>query len=345
MTDNTVEKGTISVRLVSEALQQWRAQGYDCGELLAQAGIAAELLGKPYARVSAQAYARLWLLLAKAMDDEFFGMNPRRMKPGSFAFMVRSALREPSLGAALDSALAFLALVFDGLTPRLERQGGLAAIVIDEPPGQACRAFGCFTLWMIVHGLACWLLGRRIPILAAELRCPAPDYLEDYRVMFSSNLRFARPRSRLLFNADCLDLPVRRSERELKRFLAGAPANILVRYRDPQSHAARIKAYLRSLKAERWPDFEALARHFFMAPSTLRRRLALEGQSYQSLKDQVRRDLAIARLDSGEGNFAELAFTLGFADSSAFYKAFKKWTGTTPGQYRALMHPELPPGA
>ncbi|MDA7086161.1 AraC family transcriptional regulator [Pseudomonas sp. SA3-5] len=343
MTATAVEKGTISVRLVGEALQQWRAQGQDCTALLTQAGIAPQLLNKPYARVSAQAYARLWLALAKAMDDEFFGMNPRRMKSGSYAFMARAASREPTLGAALDTALAFLGLVFDGLTPRLERQGGMAAIVIDEPAGQACRAFGCFTLWMIVHGLACWLAGRRIPILAVELHCQAPDYLEDYRVMFSSNLRFARPRSRLLFNAECLEQPLRRSERELKRFLAGAPANILVRYRDPRSHAARIKVYLRSLKAERWPDYEALASHFFMAPSTLRRKLALEGQSYQGLKDQVRRDQAIARLDSGAGNFTELAFDLGFADSSAFYKAFKKWTGTTPGQYRALMHPEQQP--
>ena len=73
-------------------------------------------------------------------------------------------------------------------------------------------------------------------------------------------------------------LPVRRSERELKRFLAGAPGNILVRYRDPQSLGARIKVYLRSLKPERWPDLDALSGHFYMAPSTLRRKLAGEGK-------------------------------------------------------------------
>ena len=340
MAGASAEKGTISVRLVLEALCELRRLGVDDTALLVEAGIDGELLVQPEGRVSSEAYARLWLAIARQMDDEFFGMNQRRMKVGSFAFMARAAAKELTLGAALQGALRFLHLVFDDFSPRLEVRDGLAAIVIDEAPGQACRAFGYFTLWLIIHGLGCWLAGRRIDVLGIQLRCPQPDYIEDYQVMFTRNLQFARGQSRLLFNADNLQVPIRRSPHELKRFLAGAPGNILVRYRDPQSLGARVKAHLRGLSPAQWPDVEALAAHFHIAPSTLRRKLSLHGQSYQGLKDQVRRDLAIASLNNDESNFTDLACELGFADSSAFYKAFKKWTGSTPGQYRALIHAE-----
>jgi AraC-like DNA-binding protein len=170
-----------------------------------------------------------------------------------------------------------------------------------------------------------------------ELRCPQPDFCDDYRVMFSQNLRFDRPRTRMIFSAECLDQPIRRSPEELKRFLAQAPANILVKYRDPQSLSSRIRHDLRQLPAEQWPETEALAQQLCVSASTLRRRLAEEGQTYQGLKDSVRKELAIAWLAEPSISFVEIASRLGFADASSFYKAFRKWSGSNPGHYRSLI--------
>ena len=211
----------------------------------------------------------------------------------------------------------------------------LAEIVLLEPAPK--RAFTYFTYWMIVHGVACWLAGRRIPILAIELCCPPPDFYDDYRVMFSDNLRFDRPRTRMIFSADCLDLPIKRSPEELKRFLAHAPANILVKYRDPDSLANRIKHDLRQMPPDTWPETDGLATSLCISASTLRRRLADEGQTYQGLKDSVRKELAIVWLAEADISFVEIAARLGFSDVSSFYKAFRKWSGSNPGHYRSLI--------
>lgn len=336
------EKDTISIHLVREALLQSCAPGAATVEALSKVGIDPALLEQPDARVPATAYARLWRLLARRMDDEFFGMDSRKLKSGSLAFLCRAAMAQPSLDASLQTGLGFLSLMLEQMPAQLVRQQSLAEIVLLEPEPK--RAFTYFTYWMIVHGVACWLAGRRIPILAIELRCPQPDFCDDYRVMFSDNLRFDRPRTRMIFAADCLDLPIKRSPEELKRFLAHAPANILVKYRDPASLAARIKNDLRHMPANTWPETEGLAANLCISASTLRRRLADEGQTYQGLKDSVRKELAIVWLAEADISFVEIAVRLGFADVSSFYKAFRKWSGSNPGHYRSLILSDaLPP--
>ncbi|RMP65785.1 hypothetical protein ALQ18_04353 [Pseudomonas marginalis pv. marginalis] len=331
------EKDTISIHLVREALLQSCAPGAATLEALSKVGIDPVLLAQPDARVPATAYARLWRLLARRRDDEFFGMDPRKLKSGSLEFLCRVCMAQPNLGASLETGLGFLSLMLEHLPAQLLRQQSLAEIVLLEPALEPKRAFTYFTYWMIVHGVACWLAGRRIPILAIELRCAQPAFCDDYRVMFSDNLRFDRPRTRMIFSADCLDLPVKRSAEELRRFLARAPANILVKYRDPESLAARIKHDLRQMPPDSWPETEGLAASHCISASTLRRRLAEEGQTYQGLKDSVRKELAIVWLAEPQISFAEIAARLGFADASSFYKAFRKWSGSNPGHYRSLI--------
>ena len=332
-----LNKDTISIHLVREALLQSCTPGSATDEVLHKVGIAPALLDQADARVPVTVYARMWRLLARRLDDEFFAMDPRKLRSGSLAFMCRAAMAQPTLAQGLEVVLGFLSLMLERLPARLERRQSVAEIVLHEPDPQAGRGFAYFTYWMIVHGVACWLAGRRIAILAIELRCAAPDYCEDYEVMFSENLRFDRPRTRMIFAADCLDAPIKRNARELQRFLAAAPANILVKYRDPQSLASQIKQHLRQLPAAQWPETGGMAQHVCMSASTLRRRLADEGQTFQGLKDGVRKELAIGWLAEPEHSYADIAQRLGFADTSSFYKAFRKWSGTNPGHYRGLI--------
>lgn len=327
------ERGTIAICFVHEALAASRQRGLDVEALLRAADIGPSLLAAPQARVSPDRYGALWHAIAQALDDEFFGMDSRPMRHGSFTLLCHAVLHADTLERALRRALRFLHLVLDDLQGRLSVAEGVARIDLAEQ-GAPRRMFAYGAYLMILHGLACWLVGRRIPLLQADFRCPAPDHVEEYRVLLCPRLAFDRPATFITFEASHLALPTVRDEAAMKRFLRGAPANFLVKYRHSDSLTATIRRRLRQHPPTDWPDFDALARTLHLAPATLRRRLDEEGQNYRAIKDELRRDMAITDLGRARLTVSEVAARLGFAEPSAFHRAFKKWTGGSPGEYR-----------
>jgi AraC-like DNA-binding protein len=210
-------------------------------------------------------------------------------------------------------------------------------VLEDNRATAAGRAFAHETFLMLLHGVACWLVGRRIPLERAEFAYPEPRHSAEYRLMYSSTLRFGAPHTAIHFDARHLALPVVQDERSVKDFLRQAPENILVKYKNGKSLGARIRRRLRQTLPGELPEFEALAGEMHMTPATMRRRLHDEGTSYQTIKDDLRRDLAIGSLSHSQRSVADIARELGFADRSAFHRAFRKWTGASPGEFRRTL--------
>jgi AraC-like DNA-binding protein len=332
------EPGTVAICFVAAALESVRARHMDVDGLLARVGLSPALLEVPQARVSAKHYGELWRLVALTLDDEFFGQDSRRMKAGSFAMLVHSVLGCKNLGQALDRSLRFFGLILDDIAGSRVRQGSETTVVLQERMPGAPKVFGHEVLLMLLHGVACWLVGRRIPILRAQFSYAEPAHSAEYRLMYCTELKFKAEHTAITFSADYLDLPVVQNERSAKDFLRTAPESILVKYKNGSSLNARIRRRLRQLLPGEVPDFETLADELNMTVATMRRRLHEEGASYQGIKDQLRRDLAISYLSHSNRSVMDIALELGFSERSAFHRAFRKWTGTAPGEFRRALH-------
>ena len=319
----------ISPSFVEEALDCLRRRGRPTAPLLAALGLP-ETIDAP---ISAESYGALWLAIAAEVDDEFFGMGGRPMRRGSFTLLCHCVLHAGTLERALHRALRFLDVVLEDPSGRLEVADGLAQIVLSDRDGPR-SAFTYRMYWILLHGITCWLVGRRIPIRMVDFRCPEPQQGADYRLFFGAPVRFSQPVSRLAFDAAVLKLPIARSEQALKQFLRGAPANILVRYRYDAGLAASVRNRLRQVPPAAWTDFDTLAAQMRMSPSTLRHRLQSEGQSYAAIKDGIRRDLAIEMLQTTARSVGEIAAQIGFSEPSAFHRAFRKWTAKSPAAFR-----------
>lgn len=342
MNSKDIEKGTISIAFVQEALACLKERGIDERVMLLRADISPELLSAPQARVSSLHYGVLWHGIAQTLDDEFFGLDSHRMKAGSFTLLCHSLIHSDTLERALRRGLRFLRLILDDFSGELEIENGIARIRVKDrrnpltdelPPPKRAFAYGTYLL--MLHGLACWLLGRRIPLLNADFRCAEPSFSSEWRILFSQNLNFSQPDSGIVFSAEYLAMVNIQNERTMKEFLRSAPANFLVKYKNSASLSAQIRRRLRQLSPTAWPDFATLAKQLNLSQATLRRRMDDEGESYRNILDDLRRDLAIALLGDSSKNLAEIAAMLGFSETSAFHRAFKKWTGARPGEYRS----------
>lgn len=338
-----MQKDTVSIHFAVAAVARLSAAQRD--RVLAAAGIAPELLAQPKARLPAPAFSALWLAVAREIDDEFFGLDRRRMKVGSYALLCRALLAAGTLERALKQMLRGLALFLDDVRGELVvGPAGRASIRIHNRIAEpAARRFADETFLVMVYGLASWLVGRRIPLSAAEFGFARPGHAAEYTLMFSEHLRFGADATALCLDARLLAAPLVQTPATVRAFLRDAPQSVFLKYKNPDSWTARLRRRLRgSVGQDTWPTLETLAQELHVAPTTLRRRLEAEGTSYQRIKDQLRLDLAIDQLSRTDRPGADIGLQLGFGDPSAFYRAFKRWSGVQPGEYRARRVASVP---
>lgn len=322
-------RNIIPPAFVAEAIECGRVAGVDMAALLADL----DLDDAALARLDKDGFGRIWLELSFRMQDEFFGLGARPMRPGSFTLLGHATRQAANLEVALARALRFLTILLDEPSGRLTTDGRLAHITLSEN-GPPRSAFAYRVYFIILHSLNCWLIGERIPIRSMQFRCPAPVGTNDYGDFFGVPVRFGARVGRMSFERKYLRKPVNRTERALKAFLRTAPTAFLSGYRHDDGIKARVAAELSIGDAEAWASLEEIAARLGLSPSTLHRRLKEEGQSFGEIKDERRRNLAVSLLKKTDLPVAEIAARVGYAEPSAFFRAFHRWFDTTPTAMR-----------
>lgn len=321
---------TIAIHHVNAALRGALDHDMDVEPLLRQAGIAPHLRAERRARVTSDQFTRLIQGIWIAMDDEFMGFGEYRSRRGTFAMMCHAVIGCRSLEHALRRGTGYYALFPGAPGMRLERHAERATMTFDLSGFADPDHFLTESLLVIWHKFPSWIIGRRIPLTGVELAYPAPPHAGEYELMFGCPLHFDAEVNRFGFDAKYLDFPLLQDAASLRVYLRDSPADLLGR-RDFESS---VGEQVRRMLDHGTTTLDAAAARLAISPQTLRRRLAAEGTSFRGLKDQLRRDAAIEALSRGDESVEELGRRLGFSEASAFHRAFRRWTGDSPGAYR-----------
>lgn len=343
---STVAAGFV-VGMLAARLERGDRSGLD--ELLAASDIPPAILTSPSMRIDVDRYAALYNRLAMDGDDEAFGMFAAPLRCGSFEFLCRSVMGAPTLADALDRASRYLRLILPEIRLTADRSESLAVLRLAATPGgdfagrrqdDPVRVFAFEWLLRLIHALSCWLARRSLPLDAVRFPYPRPAHGDDYALIYTAQSTFDEHAAALeaCLDARLLDLPLRRDEAALTRFLLGAPGRIAQLYRRDREMTQRLRDLLRESLPE-LPSAADAALRFHLSERTLHRRLAAEGSHFRDVRDGLRRDLALSRLAKTDTPVASIAAELGFSEPSAFYRAVVGWTGRSPSAYRRAVRP------
>lgn len=297
------------------------------GSLLLAAGVERDTA------VSTEQFTRLVRGVWELLDDELLGQWPVPSRRGTFATMGLLAVHGNDLRTALRRAVAFYNLFPGGPRFRLLEAAELTRLELEPGPG----VFLTESLLMIWHRFAGWLMHAPLRLESVELAYPAPSHHAEYAQLFGARAVFDTPCSALVLPRFALQTSVHRDERALAAFLRNSPADLLARREYGTSLPARVRSFVQDdlAAAGTVPSLARTAARLSYSPASLRRHLLAENTSYTAVCDEVRRELALASITDGRESLDELAVRLGFSEASALHRAFRRWTGHSPGSYSA----------
>lgn len=312
-----------------------RQAGHDVDNTLRRAGLDPAVLAQPGARLTQREFARLIAVLTRTTSDEFWALGSRPIKPGTFRTMCKLLVTCSSLREAIRTGCGFYHLVVDDFTVRFREDKDEACVwVTDSIADPERRRMINGALIFFVYGLMCWLVGKRLPLNTVHYTFPEQSFSSELEPFYKAPLFYDQARTELRFDTAILDLPIMPDEQRLQRYLASVPSVLLVRYRDESSFSERVRGILRR-NLTRQLSLEDVADMLAVSPQTLRRRLQDDdGCGFQELKDRVRRDVAVHLLQKSRLTLEDIALSLGFSELSTFHRAFRRWTGLAPGEYR-----------
>lgn len=179
------------------------------------------------------------------------------------------------------------------------------------------------------------LLGENAEVEVSFMRPAPPDMREHQATFPNATLRFGAPWSGFRFDPALLLQPVATADANLNQILRAHLDRTLADLPTAHSLIERTRQLIRRELPRGRATAPLIARELSMSRRTLCRRLETEHTTFTTLLDEVRHTLALEHVGQGQLALSEIAFLLGFAQTAGFHRAFKRWTGQTPAEYRA----------
>jgi AraC-like DNA-binding protein len=328
---------TVQAKAVEKIVNAVVARGVTAERLYDSVNFDPTVLEDPDSRMSFAKLVTLYQKAAELTGDDNFGLHiGESVDLSAFDVVGYCALNSSTLGAAFARVARYHSIWTDGALFTLESENETSAIVYSYvetsiPERRQDTEMTLATVTTLCRNLATPDFGPTV----VEFQHAAPADISEHLRLFDCPVKFNAPANRLSFPSTFLSLPIARADASLCALLDRHAEELLVKYPPRDSLIDQV----RNVIAEEFRGGEASLEHVAdrlgLTPRTLQRKLQELGTSYNDVLDQLRRQLAMRYLREPRMAICEVAYLLGFSESSSFHRAFKRWTGLTPKDFRS----------
>ncbi|PLS21287.1 helix-turn-helix domain-containing protein [Neptunicoccus cionae] len=284
-------------------------------------------------RVTLDQLVCLYQLAAVETGDEMMGLWSRPVRPRALQHLLTSVREATSLPSALYRFSTFWNLILDDYQFVLHEDKTAWKLSL-EPLGKGgVQRFGHMLILKLAHGLLSWLARQEVPVKEVGFAFERPVFVQDYAVIYPAPVIFQTRATYISFAPEDMGPVGMRSTADLDQFLENAPRDWIFTRSREHTQALRVRSYLSRTGWEQ-ANLTGAAQFLNMTPRTLIRKLEADGTSFQRIKDDLRRDIAIRYLSAGGRSVETVAHEVGFSSAANFHRAFQRWTGSTPRSYR-----------
>jgi len=327
-------EATVSIGWVNTVIGAAERLSVDTDTLLAEADIpvsACELERWPIDDIT-----RLWHAAERCTGDPGFGLKvgaeftPMSISGVGFALQSAATLRE-----AIAMVQRFQRLISDG--GRFQIVAGNAATWLVYHPRQGKLAFSPHQIEAVlasVVGFASWVTGTRMQPARVQFSQPRLGPAQGYQTVFNCPVEFEQAFSGVLIENTVLDQPLPQADPQLAQVHERYTSARLEALTMNSASVAELQRWLAARVGPMLPRRADAAEVLGISERTLARRLRDQGQTFDGLLDEVRRQKALQAVAETSAALPEIAESLGFAEVSTFYRAFKRWTGSPPVRWR-----------
>lgn len=336
------EQPGVAARTLRPVVAEAERQGVGAAELLAQVGLDAAVLEDPDARVPHALAVQTWLAAESLTADPFFGLNvATHADLSAYDVQVYAFFSSPDLRRGVERAIRHHRLSHDAATLSMHEDEDEVTLVHTLPAGPVLPP--CIAMWIAATWLR-WVregTGRRVVPRAVRFPFPEPSARQVRAELvdtFDAPIHYGAPHVAITLDRGHLALPMRAADPGLLAVLdRHARERLAALPRSDDDFVNRVRTTLVEELADGDPGAAHVAERLGMSVSTLGRRLKEQGTSHKEVLGEVRHQMAVEYLADPRVGVTELAFLLGFSEASAFTRAFKRWTGMSPREYRSRL--------